>query len=93
MNFKDWWDENFMKDGEDIVVDNYGKAVLDGWQPIETAPRDGTEILVYTDRPKFFIVIPEFEGDDPQQYTWKERAGSYNICATHWMPLPSPPKE
>lgn len=62
------------------------------WQPIETAPRDGTE----------FIACWQPEGYDYQlvnadTYWWgrgecfiSHEAG--RIEPTHWMPLPAPPK-
>jgi hypothetical protein len=72
------------------------------WQPIETAPRDGTRILLY--RP-----LAERTNDDPidikrgvprDSNCWEETippgmdATNYTdgACkATHWMPLPLPP--
>lgn len=72
------------------------------WQPIETAPRDGTRILLY--RP-----LAERTNDDPidikrgvprNSHCWEETippgmdATNYTdgACkATHWMPLPEPP--
>lgn len=72
------------------------------WQPIETAPRDGTKILLY--RP-----LAEKTNDEPidikrgvprDNGCWEETipaglsAENYTdgACrATHWMPLPEAP--
>ena len=65
-----------------------------GWSPIETAPRDGTDIIVY--RPKHDgDYIPKVGTD----YWMTGRfygpcwAKSRRDCEpTHWMPLPEAPK-
>lgn len=73
---------------------------MSDWQPIETAPKDGNEILVfYQTRKK--VVIAYWE---PQSYNKKPRPywaaiGSHWIESdrkyppTHWMPLPAPPED
>lgn len=63
------------------------------WQPIETAPRDGTELLV-----------SGFEFDEPREgrwvccaeyvnREWVEKSGLSLYPPTHWMPLPPPPSD
>lgn len=56
------------------------------WQSIETAPKDGTLILVYDGSEPMTVTWEEFFG-------WQDNArGSYwGFTATHWMPLPEPP--
>lgn len=61
-----------------------------GWQPIETAPKDGTAIFGYQATPG------EYEGRIAVVWTWSE--GRLWSCAdypglrpTHWLPLPAPP--
>ena len=58
------------------------------WQPIETAPRDGTDILVgYTTGE---ICILHF---DAATFAWWDHLGAYEFPdPTHWMPLPPPPE-
>lgn len=62
------------------------------WAPIETAPKDGTDIIVY--RPKFDgDYIPRVGTDywmlKLLEPTW---AKSRKDCPpTHWMPFPEPP--
>lgn len=66
------------------------------WQPIETAPRDGTEVILY---------FPEWCGEKNMVETgfWDQRYdGDINAAwefaygsgdsATHWMPIPAPPE-
>lgn len=69
-------------------------VVLPGWQPIETAPRDGTEILVVTSyglRATLKWVGNESEGG------WRRVLGCRRCDAmglgslTHWVPLPEGP--
>lgn len=80
-------------------------AMLD-WQPIETAPRDGTWVLLtgglidygwYEDtQPQcvaghFASLMPAPEGR--WQFAWYDGGylGEYEQ-PTHWMPLPAPPQ-
>jgi hypothetical protein len=68
----------------------------DGWRTMDSAPKDGTRILVYQDK----------EDDDlvPQIAMWSEHAGCWVLAwdherfdgdnwevPSHWRPLPAPP--
>lgn len=58
------------------------------WQPIETAPEDGTEILVYAGSWNE-ICIAHF---GTRSMTWSSRNADGGTCfPTHWMPLPAAP--
>lgn len=59
------------------------------WQPIETAPKDGTEILT-CDKGLGFSVRYWGENEDGDN-VWLPRIRG--VFPTHWMPLPSPPEE
>lgn len=70
------------------------------WQPIETAPRDGTSILIFC--PHYGISRVEYRksrsGDwrilSDDYMTAFDSSGDdvWNDTATHWMPLPAPPE-
>jgi hypothetical protein len=72
------------------------------WQPIETAPKDGTKVLVFPPtRSAQSCSIARFEADKyarkPRPY-WL-RLDAHQVCQsrgnhpTYWKPLPEPPKE
>jgi len=72
------------------------------WQPIETAPRDGTRILVcypqstwnkVNGRKKWYIktTINTADFNERGHGTLAEGCGISLECCTHWMPLPPPP--
>ena len=64
------------------------------WQPIETAPKDGTKILVchihyYSPITAWWSSYhPNAKGKE----TWREDGSNYKLNPTHWMPLPEAPK-
>jgi hypothetical protein len=78
------------------------------WQPIDTAPKDGTKILAYhkcdylysTGERKTFECIEivrwgeVMQWDNPEdEYDWMTGSNfDEQINPTHWMPLPKPPK-
>lgn len=62
-----------------------------GWQPIETAPKDGSEVLVckpFMDGWAHYVV---FWLRDKGWTVWSNAEGWELAEPTHWMPLPAPP--
>lgn len=59
------------------------------WQPIESAPRDGTAVLVVSwDRQLIACWDP---GACGARGAWTEVNGGFTLEASHWMPvLPGP---
>ena len=58
------------------------------WQPIVTAPKDGTKILIFEreNGDAGTVRVASWRSDTiPQGWTGSERA------PTHWLPLPTPP--
>jgi len=64
------------------------------WQPIETAPRDGTHYLAYwpgwlgLDTP---TVTETWFGDGTYESAYESEPPDSPAAPTHWMPLPSGP--
>jgi hypothetical protein len=63
---------------------------LGDWQPIDTAPKDGTDVLLgFADHYRPPVVAGWFGDDGWEEYD------SINVVKgkpTHWMPLPPKPK-
>lgn len=69
------------------------------WQPIETAPKDGTEILLYDG---FGLQVCRYGFDSVHNrvklWVYGDTLDQYNTRLdmadpTHWMPLPEPPND
>lgn len=65
-----------------------GYPTVQGWQPIDTAPRSTGQILTFRN----------YGGSWFQTSFWSQRHSSWvgwpvNVQPTHWMPLPAPPPE
>lgn len=62
-----------------------------GWMPIESAPRDGTRMIVFcpTENDQYVINIAHWQSN-----TEKWHNGLWGVLyePTHWMPLPAAPK-
>jgi len=75
------------------------------WRPIETAPRDGTRILLwerFTDYPVVGYWLNESWNAETESYEVSCGTWCYGGCVydcidpkqvTHWQPLPQPPAE
>lgn len=79
------------------ATERWNACAWQEWQPIETAPMDGTPILAYSLRnnAQAPIVVtwrtyhPNAAGDP----TWRDHQ-RYKVCGlTHWMPIPKLPKK
>jgi hypothetical protein len=70
-----------------------------GWMPIETAPKDGTKILLWmVHQNAKYSADPVSEGwEAPVTAEWIDHNGGgwtwYGLCGkpTKWQPLPNPP--
>lgn len=68
-------------------------TMIESWQPIETAPKDGTWVLSTTAGIHPFTHQP-FVPDTVQWNggRWNNGLSQHGYEPTHWMPLPSPPE-
>jgi len=73
--------------------------MMSEWQSIETAPKDGTQLLLWSRRSAVvgsWRVDVGFGGPEP---TWLDNSYDDFSCGyaavpltpTHWMPIPPPP--
>jgi len=61
----------------------------DAWQPIDTAPKDGTEVLLIATRHSMLIPHPEMIVGAYRQGWWSGPSTLSHV--TLWQPLPAPP--
>lgn len=66
------------------------------WQPIETAPRDGTPILCFN--PVMGVYNTAYQAHQTNEGDcfpcgFSGRPGTWYCAPTHWMPLPEGPSE
>ena len=97
-NIRKWQREPFEGGTEYIALSSPASKAESGWRPIETAPKDGTRVLVARFAPK-----PQHRNGYMCVDWWRDRErddvsytgfGGFNNHywpATHWMPLPTPP--
>lgn len=77
--------EDFAKAIEQAVRAKMGVGV--GWQPIETAPKDGTRVLLVINHGEWGDAVWTGLWADG----WMVSYGKAQANPTHWMPLPPPP--
>lgn len=65
------------------------------WQPIETAPKDGTSILTFTNRVSHGVMVHywgRISSYGPSGWLTHPVSINHIDQPTHWMPLPEAPK-
>ena len=94
----------FSKPVEKVSAEDYTalERRVPTWQPIETAPKDGTKIIVLTVHGEieisewYVVTTAEYEPAGDGLFRKVETVFSQGWNGnhpTHWMPLPEPPKE
>jgi len=82
-------DDGMLRMGKTVWTN--GEPDVDKWQPIETAPKDKTPVMVFDknhDNGKMAVAV--WENDE--HYIIEEQSIPIGIFPTHWMPLLEPPK-
>ena len=62
------------------------------WQPIETAPKDGTKVLLYKPDDEFWCSSIATARWWAKESEWLCTGSAYFPAPTHWQPLPPEPK-
>ena len=67
---------------------------MSDWQPIETAPRDGTVVLGWNKLDGILVYRPVTYGSNNQFAGWNAEYDGEGVAdePTQWMPLPPPPQ-
>lgn len=85
------------------ALQDHEGAAARGWMPIETAPKDGRDILGFVPSDIFpegkVVILSWREDDNVHEFAWLDHSyddfstgwASTPYDPTHWMPLPAPP--
>lgn len=90
----DWqhgWQDGAMACAAEIRARAPAPAEADGWRPIETAPRDGTHVMVPSQFTGMEIDEAVYDHTAPDGGGWWSVKLEITIEPTLWRPLPSPP--
>lgn len=64
-----------------------------GWQPIATAPRDGTQFLIDCEQAECFVTIATFENGELVSAFDGRPYLPFVTPARYWHTLPPPPEQ
>jgi hypothetical protein len=62
------------------------------WETIETAPKDGREIILFANGDVFTGEWKKGSIHFGMHGYWQATRGGIDFQPTHWMPLPKPPE-
>ena len=97
---KECYDEAIDTDDISVALQRGADALQSyQWRQIETAPKDGTDIMVYFELPDlskdWMRSVFVYWSKREERWNYSGRAASgYSKCyePTHWKPLPPPPE-
>jgi len=81
-----------------VTDDKLIAEVVPKWQPIETAPRDGTSVLLFADDRGDYGRGEPYQGQwDAEHEMWRTFCGDDVESERHgphwWIPMPAPPPD
>lgn len=82
-------------DGKNTTIQGISTITLQTpreWQPISTAPKDGSEILLIDPEHEIKVVSTYWHAFANGDGYWENLEGLEEYNPTHWMPLPTAPK-
>ena len=77
----------------DATLSDADRALTSGWQLIETARKDGTQVMIYAPDEQVLkrVQVVAWQDLDFECDGWYPVNGPRVERPTHWMPLPAPP--
>lgn len=91
-----WWREHLVRIDEAIAALQSSEAralTAETWRPIETAPRDGTEVLLAFDSGAIEKAVwAQSNGEQAFLISRPDWSRYPDDKPTHWKPLPDPPR-
>jgi hypothetical protein len=86
-------DSGFVGTHWQVPTAKAGGKPMSAWQPIETAPKDGTELLLHCEYGSLVLgAWQEWEEVTGPKEGWLDNGEGFTLTPTHWMPLPAPPE-
>lgn len=77
----------------DVIQKTLDSKTKKMWQPIGTAPKDGSSILAYNNGEMYVTYWTDLVDPDGTCIYGFEHLGILSNSFTHWKPLPEAPKE
>jgi hypothetical protein len=82
------WTKAHVKSWKELIAK--WREGMSNWQPIETAPEDGTDVLVYIRDSQWPVRVAYYRN---AMLEWRCDISSNVIVPDFWQPLPDPPEE
>lgn len=60
------------------------------WQPMSTAPKDGTAVIIFSDRARGrFVTLAHYESEEGHGLQWWDSNNGELVLASGWLPMPA----